>query len=94
MATMVRCAHILVKSRNMAEKILKDINKGADFGALAKKYSECPSKEKGGDLGWFGKGQMVKPFESAAFKLQPGEISAPVQTQFGWHIIKCMDRKG
>ena len=94
MAKMVRCAHILVKSRKTAEKLLKDIQKGADFGELAKNYSECPSKEKGGDLGWFGKGQMVPQFERAAFALQPGKLSQAVQTQFGFHIIKCLEVKG
>ncbi len=93
MANMVRCSHILVNSKKTADKILQELQKGGDFGQLAQRYSQCPSKEKGGDLGWFGKGQMVKPFERAAFNLKAGEISPPVQTQFGWHVIKCVGTK-
>ena len=73
---------------------LGQVRGGKDFGELAKQFSECPSRERGGALGWFGKGQMVKPFERAAFALQKGQLSEPVQTEFGWHIIKCLDTKG
>ena len=61
---------------------------GADFAALAKKHSECPTKARGGDLGFFTGGRMVKAFEDAAFGMTVGQISKPVKTQFGWHVIK------
>ncbi len=84
----LRASHILVKTKEEAEEILKKLDEGGDFAELAKEYSICPSKEKGGDLGQFSSGQMVKPFEDATMALKVGEISKPVETQFGWHIIK------
>lgn len=85
----VRCSHILVKDENTARTLLQEIQEGADFAAKARQHSECPSgKQGGGDLGSFGRGQMVKPFEDAAFSLEPGQLSDLVKTQFGWHIIK------
>ena len=69
--------------------LLLDIENGVSFEDLAREYSKCPSGRDGGDLRWFGKGMMVKPFEDAAFALKENEISAPVETQFGWHLIKC-----
>ena len=84
----VRVSHILVKKYSQAEQILSELKSGSDFKQLAKKYSECPSSKKGGDLGYFGKGQMVKEFEDAAFKLKNGELSGLVKTKFGYHIIK------
>lgn len=83
-----RASHILVKDQTTAEKLYERVNKGESFQSLAHQYSTCPSKSKGGDLGWFGPGQMVAPFENAVRKLSTGAISKPVKTQFGWHIIK------
>ncbi len=83
-----RASHILVKDRNLANQILEKLKKGANFSAVAKEFSTCPSKSKGGDLGWFGPGQMVKEFEQAVAKLSNGRISNLVKTQFGYHIIK------
>lgn len=85
----IRASHILVDTKEQAENLLMDINNGIAFEDLAKEYSKCPSKRDGGDLRWFGKGMMVKPFEDAAFALKNiGDISEPVETQFGWHLIK------
>ncbi|MDX2308619.1 MAG: peptidylprolyl isomerase [Hyphomicrobium sp.] len=90
----VQARHILVKSEDAAKALVVEIGKGADFADLAKKNSEDPgSKEQGGMLGYFGRGQMVPAFEDAAFSLQKGEVSKPVQSQFGWHIIKVEDRR-
>ncbi len=89
----IRASHILVDSEEEALKIKNELENGASFEALAKKYSKCPSKEVGGDLGFFGKGVMVKEFEDAAFSLDVGKISEPVKTQFGYHIIKITDKR-
>jgi peptidyl-prolyl cis-trans isomerase C len=101
----VKASHILIKvdpeadksekakARKQIETIQKKVKKGEDFGALAKEYSGCPSSTKGGDLGYFGRGQMVKPFEEAAFALKPGEVSDIVETRFGYHLIKVTDKK-
>ena len=83
-----RASHILVKEKDMAEDIRKRVKSGGNFAALAKEFSTCPSKSKGGDLGWFGAGQMVKPFEAAVRRLGHGNISGVVKTQFGYHLIK------
>ncbi len=83
-----RASHILVKDKNLAVKIAKEAKCGANFAQLARQYSTCPSKSKGGDLGWFKPGQMVPPFENAVKKMSNGRISDPVRTQFGYHIIK------
>lgn len=89
----IKARHILVESEDTAKKVLAELHKGASFEELAKKYSKDPNKEKGGDLGYFGRGQMVAPFENAAFALKNTEISQPVKTDFGWHIIKLEDRR-
>lgn len=83
-----KAQHILVKDRALADKLLKDLQRGGNFEVLARQYSTCPSKSKGGDLGWFGPGQMVKPFEDAVSRLGQGSLSGIVATQFGYHIIK------
>ncbi|QLH74425.1 MAG: peptidylprolyl isomerase [Methanomassiliicoccales archaeon] len=89
----VHAAHILVKKKEQAEQIMKDIKAGKSWDEMAKKFSECPSKAKCGDLGWFKKGVMVKEFEEAAFNGKKGEIIGPVKTQFGFHLIKIIDQK-
>ncbi len=89
----VRARHILVKTEQEAKDLVKQLKAGADFIELAKKNSTGPSADAGGDLGYFSRGQMVKPFEDAAFALKPGEVSGPVQTEFGWHVIKVEDKR-
>ena len=88
----VRARHILVPSLEKAEEIAASIKGGQDFAEAAKAHSMCPSKEQGGDLGKFGKGQMVPEFEEAAFTLAIGELSQPVQTQFGYHLIEVTEK--
>lgn len=80
--------HILVENKDLADQISTEIKEGLSFADAAMKYSTCPSKENGGALGEFSRGRMVPEFEDAAFKMTVGEISEPVQTQFGYHIIK------
>jgi peptidyl-prolyl cis-trans isomerase C len=92
----VKASHILVKEEDKAKEIVAKLKGGDDkaFAEAAKANSLDPgSKDDGGSLGYFGRGQMVPQFEEAAFKLQKGEVSAPIQTQFGWHIIKVEDRR-
>ena len=92
--TSVRASHILVNSETDALKIKSAIEKGdITFEEAAQKYSSCPSGQRGGDLGFFGRGQMVKPFEDAAFTLPVGKVSDPVQTQYGYHLIKVTGEK-
>ncbi|MGR3634619.1 MAG: peptidylprolyl isomerase [Shimia sp.] len=81
-------SHILVNTEDEAKSLVADLGGGADFAELAKTKSTGPSGPSGGELGWFGKGQMVKQFEDAVVGMTVGDISAPVQTQFGWHVIK------
>jgi peptidyl-prolyl cis-trans isomerase C len=91
---LVHARHILVESEAEAKSIIEDLNKGTDFAKLAEEHSTGPSKSKGGDLGYFAQGEMVPEFANAAFALKPGEYTkTPVQTQFGWHVIKVEDRK-
>jgi peptidyl-prolyl cis-trans isomerase C len=101
----VQASHILIKVNPDAKeseqaealKKIKDIQEklknGEDFAELAKANSQCPSNSKGGDLGYFGRGQMVPPFEEAAFNMKPGEVSDIVKTRFGYHLIKVTDKK-
>ncbi len=84
----LRASHILVTSEEQALSLLNQINEGADFATLAQQNSSCPSSANGGDLGNFGLGMMVKPFEDAVLNTQIGQVSSPVQTQFGWHLVK------
>lgn len=87
MATEVKASHILVATEEEAKALYNEIKNGKDFAEAAKEHSKCPSGQAGGDLGFFPRGVMVKPFEDAAFSLKQGELSEPVQTQFGWHLI-------
>ncbi len=101
----VRASHILMSSegdstpegrtqaRLELSRLRGEIEKGADFGELAGKHSDCPSKSRGGDLGFFERGQMVKPFEEAAFSMKVGEVSEIVETQFGCHLIKATEHQ-
>jgi len=84
----IRASHILTEKQSQALKVLEELKSGTDFSQLAKKYSQCPSGKKGGDLGQFGRGQMVREFEQTVFSLKIGEISQPIKTKFGYHIIK------
>ena len=87
--TYVKASHILVGTKAEAEKLKQEIENGdITFEDAAKKYSTCPSGKNGGDLGYFGRNMMVKEFEDAAFTLPLGKVSEPVQTQFGYHLIK------
>ena len=99
-ANQVQALHILVPSEEQAIMVRQKIVDGADkqqvfqnFMSAARQYSKCPSGKSGGILGWFGKGDMVKPFEDAAFSLPNGEVSEPVKTQFGWHLIYVISKK-
>ncbi len=84
----IKASHILVNKLSKAQEIYEDLQAGENFQELAKKFSECSSKNKGGNLGEFPKGKMVAEFWNACTKLQIGEISKPVKTQFGYHIIR------
>ncbi len=88
MSPKIRASHILVEKQSQALKVLEELKAGGDFRELARKYSTCPSGKRGGDLGQFGRGQMVREFEQAAFALKQGEVSEPVKSQFGYHVIK------
>ena len=83
----VTASHILVESEELAEQLMEQVTTGENFSELAKKYSKCPSGKIGGTLGQFSRGQMVKEFEDAAFALEPGSVTGPVRTQFGYHLI-------
>ncbi|HLS52495.1 MAG TPA: peptidylprolyl isomerase, partial [Tissierellaceae bacterium] len=85
-------SHILVDTMEEAQKVMEEINNGLTFEEAAGKYSTCPSKENGGDLGQFSRGQMVPEFEEEAFKMEEDSISEPVKTQFGYHIINLKEK--
>ena len=84
----MRASHILVSTLEEAQQLKAMIDGGTDFAQVARQRSRCPSGQKGGDLGMFGKGAMVKPFEDAVLALETDQVSDPIQTQFGYHIIK------
>ena len=90
----IKASHILMDTESEAIDVINMLNNGDDFAELAKNKSTGPSGPSGGDLGWFKRGQMVPPFEKAAFSLNKNEITQlPVQTQFGWHVIKIFDKR-
>ena len=84
--------HILVESESDCQKLVDDINGGADFADVAKQHSKCPSGKEGGSLGSFGPGQMVKEFDEAVFNGDIGAVQGPVKTQFGYHILQVTER--
>ncbi|RII28446.1 MAG: peptidylprolyl isomerase [Geobacter sp.] len=84
--------HILVKSVEVCEDLKKQIEAGADFATVAREHSLCPSGKKGGDLGAFGPGQMVKEFDQAVFTGDVGKVLGPIQTQFGYHLLEVTSR--
>ncbi|SMP51566.1 peptidylprolyl isomerase [Anoxynatronum buryatiense] len=88
----VAASHILVDTEEKARELRSQLDEGADFALLAAEHSTCPSAAQGGDLGSFGRGQMVPAFENAAFSMEAGDISDPVQTEFGWHVILVNER--
>ena len=87
----VHCAHILVKSEKDARDVIDRLSQGEKFSKIAGEVSLCPSRKRGGDLGTFGRGRMVREFEQAAFALQKGQVSPIVKTQFGYHVIKRLE---
>jgi peptidyl-prolyl cis-trans isomerase C len=93
MASQARASHILVKTEEQANQILKRLTDGEAFDKVARRFSSCPSGKNGGDLGWFGKGMMVPEFEKIAFQEEVGKVVGPVKTQFGYHVIKVTGKK-
>ena len=92
-AEQIHAAHILVATEDAAKAVEDRLNNGEDFAAVAQEVStDTQTAANGGDLGWFPRGVMVAPFEEAAFALQPNQVSAPVQSSFGWHVIKVLER--
>ena len=87
-----RARHILVKTKEACESLKTQIENGADFAALAKRHSQCPSGREGGDLGEFSPGQMVKEFDEVVFKQEVGKTHGPVKTSFGFHLIEITSR--
>jgi peptidyl-prolyl cis-trans isomerase C len=90
--TTARARHILVDSEDLCRDLKQQIADGADFGALAREHSRCPSGRRGGDLGEFGPGQMVPEFDRVVFNEAVGEAHGPVKTQFGWHLVEITER--
>ena len=91
MAT-ARARHILVKTQKECEELKTRIEEGADFAAMARQHSQCPSGQRGGDLGEFSPGQMVKEFDEVVFSREVGKVHGPVQTQFGFHLVEITSR--
>ena len=90
----VKASHILVDDKQLARDLIDQLDEGAEFAKLASEHSTGPSGQQGGDLGFFGKGEMVEPFSNTAFELDTGEVvDEPVETQFGWHVIKVTDKR-
>ena len=87
-----RARHILVDDKTTCEDLKKQIEEGADFAAIAKEHSNCPSGKQGGDLGEFGPGQMVKEFDAVVFSAPVGQVQGPVKTQFGYHLVEVTSR--
>ncbi|GGG70288.1 peptidylprolyl isomerase [Salipiger pallidus] len=86
-------SHILVETEEEAQEIITELDGGADFAEVAREKSTGPSGPNGGELGWFGAGMMVEPFQAAVDEMEVGEVSEPVQTQFGWHVIKLNETR-
>jgi len=84
--------HILVSDKQICEDLKTQIESGADFAALAKDHSQCPSGKQGGDLGEFGPGMMVKEFDEVVFSAEVGKVHGPIQTQFGYHLVEVTHR--
>ncbi|MBI79097.1 MAG: peptidylprolyl isomerase [Pseudomonadota bacterium] len=90
--TQAAARHILVSDESLCNELKARINNGEDFGAIAKEFSSCPSGERGGDLGTFGPGQMVKEFDEVVFSASINEVQGPVKTQFGYHLLEVTSR--
>ena len=84
--------HILVEDESFCQELKEKIEAGADFAAMAKEYSNCPSGQQGGELGEFGPGQMVKEFDEVVFSAEPNAVQGPVKTQFGYHLVEVTSR--
>jgi peptidyl-prolyl cis-trans isomerase C len=91
--TEYNAAHILVQTEEEIEQVIAELDDGRAFAEVAREYSIDGSAQAGGDLGWFGEGVMIPPFEQAVMALEPGEVSGPVETQFGWHVVQLIDRR-
>ena len=91
MSNEIHCAHILVKTEKEAQAAVQRLERGEKFANIASEISLCPSGKRGGDLGTFGRGRMVREFEEAAFALQKGQISPIVKTEFGYHIVRRLE---
>jgi peptidyl-prolyl cis-trans isomerase C len=91
MADKIHCAHILVKTEAEIKQVIERLGKGESFAKIAQEKSMSPSGKRGGDLGVFGRGMMVREFEKVAFDLEKGKVSGPVKTEFGWHVIKRLE---